>query len=140
MLRSCLLIVLTTAAFAADAGPKDVLRRIIEANNHSDVEAVRQLYADDAVWLPPTGPLVEGKANILERYKRSFAATKLHYTFEEAESHTAGDWAFSRGFTKGEAVPIDGSPAKVIHDKYLMILRRDHGKWKIARLMWSPAA
>jgi hypothetical protein len=30
-------------------------------------------------------------------------------------------------------------PAKIIYDKYLMILRRDHGKWKIARLMWSPA-
>jgi uncharacterized protein (TIGR02246 family) len=139
MLRSCLLLLVMTAVFAADGGPKEVLRQIIDANNHSDAEAVGRLYAEDAVWLPPTGPLVEGKANILERYKRSFATTRLRYTYEEVESHIAGDWAFSRGFTKGEAVPVDGSAAKMIHDKYLMILRRDHGTWKIARLMWSPA-
>ena len=139
-IRLLLLFAFVVPASAADSGPKDVLRRIIEANNHADIHAVSRLYANDAVWLPPNGPVVEGKSAILERYQRSFASLKLSYTFEEVESRIAGDWAFSRGFTKGEAVPKDGSPARKIYDKYIMILRRDHGTWKIARLMWNPAA
>ena len=139
MTRLLLLFVLCTASTAAQKTPSEVLQRIIAANNHADLNAVEQLYADDAVWLPPKGPTVEGKPAILARYKQSFATVKLHYTLVEVESHASGDWAFSRGTTEGTATPVAGGEPRKIHDKYLMILRREHGIWKIARLMWNPA-
>jgi ketosteroid isomerase-like protein len=49
-----------------------------------------------------------------------------------------GALAYSRGFTRGRLVPKDGSPAREIADRYLMVLRRSDGGWKIAALMWGP--
>jgi uncharacterized protein (TIGR02246 family) len=138
MKRFALVLVIGTAAAWAQRSPGDVLQAIIAANNAADLKKVEQLYADDAVWLPPRGPSVEGKTAILARYQRSFATVKLHYTLVETEQHGWGDWAFSRGTTEGTATPITGGEPRKIHDKYLMILRREHGIWKIARLMWSP--
>jgi len=138
MLR-LLLFALTVPVVAAEQGPQEVLRRIITANNQSDLKAVGQLYAEDAILLPPKGPVVEGRKAILARYEESFAMLTLSYTFEELESKRSGDWAYSRGFTRGHATPKDGTPGRTIYDKYLMILHRDHGQWRIARLMWNPA-
>ena len=140
MLKVAVLVILFLGvSAAAQKTPGEVLTQIIAANNHADLRAVESLYAEDAVWLPPTGPVVEGRQTIVERYRNSFATVRLHYTFVEIEHHTDGDWAFSRGTTEGTVTPIAGGEPRKINDKYLMILRRASGKWKIARLMWSPA-
>jgi len=119
---------------------KAVSKGIIAADNSGDIGAVSDLYEDDAVWLPPSGPVVEGKATILARYKTSFDQLKLEYLEQSVETQIGCDWAFDRGFVRGTATPKDGSAPKDTFDKYLMILHRgkDH-RWRIARLMWSPA-
>jgi uncharacterized protein (TIGR02246 family) len=119
---------------------KAVSKGIIAADNSGDIGAVSDLYEDDAVWLPPSGPVLEGKTTILARYKTSFDQLKLKYSEQSVETQIGGDWAFDRGFIRGTATPKDGSAPKDTFDKYLMILHRgkDH-RWRIARLMWSPA-
>jgi hypothetical protein len=47
------------------AAVRAVSKRIIAADNPGDIGAVSDLYEDEAVWLPPSGPVVEGKATIL---------------------------------------------------------------------------
>ncbi len=119
---------------------KAVSQRIIAADNSSDIGAVSDLYEDEAVWLPPSGPVVEGKAAILARYKTSFDQLRLEYSEQSVETQVGGDWTFDRGFVRGTATPKDGSASKETSDKYIMILHRgkDH-RWRIARLMWNPA-
>jgi uncharacterized protein (TIGR02246 family) len=122
------------------AAVKEVSKGIIAADNSSDIAAVSDLYEDEAVWLPPSGPVVEGKAVILARYKTSFDQLKLEYSELSVETQIGGDWAFDRGFVRGTATPKDGSATRTTSDKYIMILHRgkDH-RWRIARLMWNPA-
>jgi uncharacterized protein (TIGR02246 family) len=122
------------------AAVKALSKTIIAADNSSDIGAVSDLYEDEAVWLPPSGPVVEGKAVILARYKTSFDQFKLAYSEQSVETQVGGDWAFDRGFVRGTATPKDGSAPRETFDKYIMILHRgkDH-RWRIARLMWSPA-
>lgn len=122
---------------AVSAVPKG----IIAADNSGDIGAVSDLYEDDAVWLPPSGPAVERKTVILARYKTSFEQLKLDYSEQSVETQIGGDWAFDRGFVRGTATPKDGSAPKETFDKYLLILHRgkDH-RWRIARLMWNAAA
>lgn len=117
-----------------------VSKAIIAADNSSNLDAVSDLYEDDAVWLPPSGPVVEGKAVILARYKTSFDQFKLGYSEQSIETRLGGDWAFDRGVVRGTITPRDGSAPRKTTDKYIMILHRgmDH-RWRIARLMWSPA-
>jgi uncharacterized protein (TIGR02246 family) len=122
------------------AAVRAVSKKIIAADNSSDIPSVSELYEDDAVWLLPSGPVVEGKATILARYKTSFDQLKLEYSEQSVETQIGDDWAFDRGFVRGTAMPKDGSAPKDTFDKYLVILHRgnDH-RWRIARLMWNPA-
>ncbi len=122
------------------AAVQAVSKRIIAADNSGDIGAVSDLYENEAVWLPPSGPVVEGKAMILARYKTSFDQLKLEYSEQSVETQIGGDWAFDRGFVRGTATPKDGSAAKMTFDKYIMILHRGKDqRWRIARLMWNPA-
>ncbi len=119
---------------------KAVSKGIIAADNSGDIRAVSDLYEDDAVWLPPGGPVLEGKATILARYKTSFDQLKLEYSEQSVETQIGCDWAFDRGFVRGTATPKDGSAPRDTFDKYLMILHRGKAhRWRIARLMWNPA-
>jgi uncharacterized protein (TIGR02246 family) len=119
---------------------KAVSKAIVAADNSSDLDAVSGLYETDAVWLPPSGPVLEGKTLILARYKASFERLKLKYSEQSVETKLGGDWAFDRGFVRGIATPNDGSAPRRTFDKYIMILHRGADqRWRIARLMWSPA-
>ncbi len=118
---------------------RKVTKGIIDADNTGDLAAVAILYAEDAIWLPPSGPLVESKKVILARYQTSFAQFKLEYTMRSEETQVFGDWAFDRGFTEGRIIPKDGGAPRHTHDKYIMILHKgSDGGWRISRLMWSP--
>jgi ketosteroid isomerase-like protein len=68
------------------AAVKAVSKGIIAADNSGDIGAVSDLYEDEAVWLPPSGPMVEGKAVILARYKTSFDQLKLEYSEQSVET------------------------------------------------------
>jgi ketosteroid isomerase-like protein len=106
-----------------------VSKGIIAADNSSDIRGV-------SVWLPPSGPVVQGKATILARHRTSFDQLKLEYSEQSVETQIGGDWAFDRG----TATPKGGSAPKNTFDKYLMILHRGNDyRWRIARLMLNPA-
>jgi uncharacterized protein (TIGR02246 family) len=132
----------TSTRVAADVSAvQRVTQAIIAADNAGDLAAVSNLYADDAVWLPPSGAPVEGKDVVLARYKSTFAQFKLEYTLRSVETQVFGDWAFDRGFTEGRTIPKDGATPRHTHDKYIMLLHKSpDGAWQIARLMWSPVA
>ncbi|HEY7696849.1 MAG TPA: SgcJ/EcaC family oxidoreductase [Vicinamibacteria bacterium] len=115
--------------------------RLMAADNRGDVDAILACYAKDAVFQTPDGASVEGASNIRPRYESLFAASRLEVRMDVESIEVKGDLAFSRGVTRGRTVPKDGSPARPVHDRYLMVLRREPtGAWKIAVLMWVPIA
>lgn len=117
-----------------------VVKGIIAADNAGDLEAVLAHYADDAVLLPPNGPIVEGKDAIRERYRAGFEQFRFDVSIAISETKVSGEWAFNRGATQGKLIPHDGGDAVTLNDQYLMILRRmPGGAWKIARLIWNSA-
>jgi uncharacterized protein (TIGR02246 family) len=119
-----------------------VAEAIIAADNARDLERVLELYARDAVLLPPNAEPVVGRPAIRPRYEALFRAMNPAIVSEVAEVRVGGDWAFVRGRNTGEMRPIDGSSApRRLNDLYVMILSRgDDGRWRIARLMWHPGA
>ena len=68
-----------------------------EAANTAQVERLIEIYAPDAVILPPGGPVIEGSETIRELFRQEFERfdTKLAFTTQEIE--VAGDMAFRRG-------------------------------------------
>ncbi len=146
--RATLALLLVAVACAAEhrdatqlTAVRQVIERVIAADNAGDVDAVMAQYAADAVLLPPGAPAVAGAAAIRARYAAGFQQFRLEVAFESHETRVAGDWAFDRGVTRGRLVWHDGRPPTPLADHYLMVLiRQPDGAWKIARLMWSPTA
>jgi uncharacterized protein (TIGR02246 family) len=135
------LAALFLVATADQAEIQALFDRLMAADNRSDVEAVLECYAKDAVLLPPGGASVQGVENIRPRYEGLFAASRLEVRMDVESIEVKNGLAFSRGFTRGRTVPRDGAPPREIHDRYLMVLRQGpEGAWKIAALMWGPVA
>ena len=117
-----------------------VLNAVVTADNARDLNAVMSLYADDAVLLPPDEKVVIGKDLIRPRYQSLFDEFNPELSISHDEVIIDGDWTFIRGMTNGRMAPRNGGAARIVNDKYLMILRRQaDGSWRIARLMWSKS-
>lgn len=95
---------LTLAGFllATPSAPTETERffaRLMTADNKGDVEVVASCYHEDAVLMPPSGPPIQGRDLIKERYRSLFETARLEVTLVSDELHVFGDWAASRGRT-----------------------------------------
>jgi uncharacterized protein (TIGR02246 family) len=96
-----------------------------------DAQAFADLFVDDAVSLPPNGPLIRGKVAIAASMSSAFVRVK----FVEASMHTTetrmmGDTTVELG-TYHLVTQIDGYPT-ILNGRYLTVWRRDGSSWKIA--------
>lgn len=104
--------------------------------NAGDAAGVADLYADDAVLVPPTGSLVQGRAAILQVVKalRNQGAVKLSVTFEQARSFgqfTAARFKFT--FT-------DGSGNQLLAGYSVLLYGNSSGRLEIERQMAVASA
>ncbi len=126
------------------AAIQSVLQRILVADNAGDIEGILACYTDDAVLLPPASKPLVGKELVRERYKVIFGASTLEVRAEVDEIGFDGDLAIVRGTTLGKATLKDakdkqpGEATREVKDSFVMILRRERGEWRVARLMWHP--
>jgi uncharacterized protein (TIGR02246 family) len=128
------------AAQSASGPAEDVaaIRELIDAtrnaNNAGDVDAWVSLFAEDAVYMPPGAPATTTRAALVEVARAGFvhaAAIELR----PAEIRVRGDWAFARNHVVGQ-VTLDGSGEVITIDvKQIVIYRREHGEWRIARMI-----
>ena len=106
----------------------------LSASKANDQQAVLDLITDDAVFLLPGRPPMR---------KSDFAASAQGQPKENAPSFdgnseiqeivVAGDWAFMWARLQITVTPADGSPPSVSSGHTLTILRRESGKWRLAR-------
>jgi uncharacterized protein (TIGR02246 family) len=117
-----------------------VVTGLVAADNAGDLEAVMAAYTEDAVLLPPGGSPIAGGAAIREHYAGLFAGLTMDFTVSSEETVVSGDWAFNRGITAGVTQSReDGAPTRH-RDHYFAVLRKGADGWRIARLIWNPAA
>ena len=111
-----------------------------EAANRGEVERLMEVYAPDAVILPPGGPVIEGSETIRELFRQEFERfdTKLAFTTQEIE--VEGDMGFRRGRYVWRGTPRMTGQTVETTNKFLEVWRRQpDGSWRIAVDMWNPA-
>ncbi len=106
-------------------------RAYVAALEAQDAQAFADLFVDDAVSLPPNGPLIRGKLAIASSMSSAFVRVK----FIDASMHTTemrmmGDTAVELG-TYHLVTQVDGYPT-ILNGRYLTVWRRDGAAWKIA--------
>jgi uncharacterized protein (TIGR02246 family) len=110
-----------------------------EAANRGQVEGIMEIYAPDAVILPPGGPVIEGSETIRELFRQEFERfdTKLAFTTQEIE--VDGDMAFRRGRYVWRGTPRLSGQTVETTNKFLEVWRRQpDGTWRISVDMWNP--
>ena len=112
----------------------------VEALRAGDPAAMSQLYALDAVQMPPTGRVAEGRAAIRAAMEAGPGA------FYERLSYWGIKWS-PDGYTDGlvydwgtfaVAVAGDSASDRYYEGKYLVLLQKqEDGSWRIAREIWT---
>ena len=97
------------------------------ANHHDAAALTRGFYAEDAVLLPPNGPIARGAAAIEAFWQAFLSQGVADATIETNEVTASGDLAYGIG-TYRYAVPSTGFQDT---GKFLIVLKRQtDGTWK----------
>ena len=119
------------------SAPVQTLNDIMQADSASDIDKVVSLYADDAILIPSDRDDIVGIHAIRENYRNIFSNSTLQLKATTNEIIESGDLTIIRGNTTGNIISKKDSSSVAVNDKFLMMLKKQSGKWKIYRLMWS---
>ena len=105
----------------------------LAASKTGDVDTVLSLIGDDAVFLLPGQPVM-GKAEFAEksRAQLGYGVPQIDASSDIQEIQVLGDWAFMRTRLTVTVTPAGGEPI-TRNGHTLTILRKQHGKWLLAR-------
>src|SRR4030095_3242779 len=101
------------------------------ALERKDLDGVMAVYADDALFLPPGAPLIEGKAGIRERFARRLALPAFAASFSPTRIVVAqaGDLAGEHGTSRST---VEGAQGPVTRTgKHLVTWRKRDGTWQV---------
>lgn len=116
------------------------LERYEHALNTSDTDAVMQLYADDAVFMPQHSMPAVGRAAVLAAYKHVFAEIRLDIDFSIDEIVLLSeDWAYARTRSNGtvKLLGAEAPPSPEANQELFLLHREDDGQWRFARYIFS---
>lgn len=100
-----------------------------------DADALLSLYADDPVLMPWGQPTVFGKEAIRPLYQSVFKDYTIKSQTTLMDVEASGDLGYFWCTYALTATPKAGGESLEEEGKSVFIVKREHGAWKIARLM-----
>ena len=105
----------------------------LAAHTAKDWDALMALYTEDAVFIPPEGPVLEGRDAIRAWFIANESEARVELNNLEIVGN--GDLAYVRGESR-VIVPSETGPRVIFEGVYLDIRRRTpDGRWLVARDM-----
>ena len=143
MTRSGVALVTTLVAVSMLYGTvalSDETRESIESGNRAfaaaflrgDAEAVAELYTEDGQLIPPGSEVVTGRSAIAAFWKGAIDAGVKDLVLTTVQVESAGDLAYEVG-----TVRIVAKDDQVSEDRYLVVWKRENGKWQLHRDIWN---
>jgi len=116
----------------------EVLAKYQDALNHSDTDAVMNLYAPDGVFMPQNSPSSVGAGDVRKAYDAVFKTIRLTVQFNVAEVlEIAPKWVFARTNSAG-TVKVHATGAVGLEaNQELFLFQKIDGTWKVARYCFS---
>jgi uncharacterized protein (TIGR02246 family) len=124
----------------APAAHADAVRDAVEAGNRAfiaaflrgDARAVSELYTQDAQVIAPGAPVARGRPAIAAAWQATIDAgvDDLRLTTDEVDS--SGDLASETGVVR--IVARDGA---VTEARYVVVWKREGGRWMLHRDIWN---
>jgi uncharacterized protein (TIGR02246 family) len=106
----------------------------MNASRTGDLDTVLDLMTDDVVFLVSgRAPMGKGEFAASARAQARGSAPTFDGTSEIQEIQVVGDWAFMWSKLTVVATPKDGSAPTERAGYTLSVLKRDNGRWRLAR-------
>ncbi len=112
---------------------RELVATWLRASKARDVDTVLSLTADDVVFLlPGQPPMNKGEFAEKSWAQLGRGAPEIDASSDIQEIKVLGDWAFLRSRLSVTVTPPGGAPV-TRHGHTLTILRKENGKWLLAR-------
>lgn len=128
-----------TSKDSVDSALQRQYTTMVKAVLTNNVELAVSLYDDNAVLLPPKGPMLSGLAAVRTYFIKGFSeATTLSETLTPTKRIVADGLVVDIVLIDATVVIPKETKPLTLHGKMLYIWQRDRdGTWKLARDMWS---
>lgn len=116
------------------------LQRYEHALNSADTDAVMQLYANDAVFMPQHSLPAEGRPAVRLAYENVFKTIKLDIHFEIDEVKVLDkDWAYARTRSNGTVKFLGNASAPIAegNQELFLLHKESDGVWRFSRYIFS---
>lgn len=127
----------TTDTSAAEAKLKADALVWFEHYANADADGMANLYAEDALLMPPGAPAVTGRAGIKTFLGEDASKTKAAGLSLKNASTTGVGVSGELGWISGAYTVVDASGATIDSGNYLSIHRLTNGQWLYIRDIWN---
>ena len=110
--------------------------------NKGDVDGVANLYADNALLMPPNAPAASGRAAIKAFFTTDIPATKAGGITLKNTAVTGVGVSGDSGWISGTFAVVDASGKTLDTGKYMSVHKKTNGAWPYVSDIWnldSPA-
>jgi len=104
---------------------------------NADGDAMANLYAEDALLMPPGAAAVTGRAGIKTFLGADSAAAKAAGVSLKNKAVTGSGVSGDYGWISGSYVVLDKSGATIDSGSYLSVHKRTNGSWPYIRDIWN---
>ncbi len=105
--------------------------------NEGDVDLVRSVYADDAVFIGQPFPTATGQEEIVTLYADVFSKLDFNVNFDIQDIELSGDLGFLRTRSHGTIVPKGQEPEGGEGNREVFVLKKIDGEWKFYRYIFN---
>ena len=153
MLRKLLLVTVAIAALSAcaaqapaappvdtaaeEAKMKADIQKWMDGMNGGSATGVANLYADDAVLMPPNAPVATGRAAIGEFLVKESAGMKAGGVSLKSTAVTGIGFSGDMAWMSGTYAATDATGTVVDAGKYLSVHKKTNGEWLYIRDTWN---
>lgn len=106
--------------------------------NEANVELVRSVYADDAVFIGQPFPTATGRDEIVALYEDFLSKLDFDVEFEILEVELGEDIGFVRTKSRGTIVPKGQPPQEPEGNREVFVVKKFNGAWKFYRYIFNP--
>jgi uncharacterized protein (TIGR02246 family) len=118
----------------------DPVREAVESGNRAfvaaflrgDARAVAELYTEDAQVIAPGAPIASGRSAIAAAWQATIDTGVEDLVLQTTHVESSGELACETGVVR--LVARDG---KVTQARYVVVWKRDGGRWKLHRDIWN---
>ncbi len=116
---------------------QNLLQTYQRSLNEADVDLVRAVYADDAIFIGQPFPTATGIEEIVALYEDFLSKLDFDVQFDVQEIELSGDLGFVRTRSHGTIVPKGQNPEGSEGNREIFVVKKIDGEWKFYRYIFN---